>query len=94
MNDGPQREMPKYQSRWIVHALKIRVITLEPGGGATITPDDRGYGQFHVDHAYMDKYKPEIKGYYVRYPDGYESWSPARAFEIGFTRIESDEPSP
>ena len=28
-----------------------------------------------------------VGGYYVRYEDGYESWSPAKAFEEGYTRI-------
>ena len=27
-------------------------------------------------------------GYYVRYPDGYESWSPAEAFEEGYTLVD------
>ena len=30
-------------------------------------------------------------GYYVRYPDGYESWSPAHSFEEGYTLIVDDE---
>ena len=30
----------------------------------------------------------EAGGYYVRYPDGYESWSPAEAFEEGYTLVE------
>lgn len=28
-----------------------------------------------------------VGGYYVRYADGFESWSPAKAFEDGYTRI-------
>lgn len=28
-----------------------------------------------------------VGGYYVRYEDGYESWSPAKAFEEGYTRL-------
>lgn len=28
-----------------------------------------------------------LSGYYVLYEDGYESWSPARAFETGYTKI-------
>jgi hypothetical protein len=28
-----------------------------------------------------------VGGYYVRYEDGFESWSPAKAFEEGYTRI-------
>jgi hypothetical protein len=29
-----------------------------------------------------------VGGYYVRYKDGFESWSPAKAFEEGYTRID------
>lgn len=29
-----------------------------------------------------------IGGYYVRYEDGFESWSPAKAFEEGYTKVE------
>ena len=28
-----------------------------------------------------------VGGYYVRYEDGYESWSPAGAFESGYKRF-------
>jgi hypothetical protein len=30
---------------------------------------------------------PEVGWYYVQYPDGYESFSPAAAFEEGYTLI-------
>lgn len=30
--------------------------------------------------------KNAVGGYYVRYADGYESWSPAKAFEEGYSR--------
>jgi hypothetical protein len=33
---------------------------------------------------------PVIGGYYLLYDDGYESWSPAAAFENGYTRIGGD----
>jgi len=33
-----------------------------------------------------------VGGYYVRYEDGYESWSPAKAFEEGYTRIPDGGP--
>lgn len=33
---------------------------------------------------YMEKHKPQKGGYYVMYDDGYESWSPAKAFEEGY----------
>ena len=40
----------------------------------------------------MDFYKkhlPKIEGYYVKYEDGYESFSPKIAFEEGYERIEA-----
>jgi len=36
---------------------------------------------------FVDKHKPEIGGYFVAYDDGYYSYSPASAFEGGYTRI-------
>ena len=30
---------------------------------------------------------PEVGGYYVVHKDGYKSFSPANAFEEGYTRI-------
>lgn len=94
MNDA---EMPKYQSHKKVWALKIDKIEKdvdkareedrETDGSAVITPADEGYGPFKVDHHYMHKHNPEAGGYYVVYEDGYKSFSPAKAFEDGYTRI-------
>lgn len=36
---------------------------------------------------YMQKHQPRAGGYFVVYKDGYESWSPAEAFEEGYTRV-------
>lgn len=91
-------EMPRYQSHKKVWALKIKDIVrltaesfTERGGahfdGAMIYPDDAGYGPVNVDEAYMAKHKPEVGGYYVVYDDGYKSFSPAKAFEEGYTRV-------
>lgn len=55
--------------------------------GAIITPEDRLYAPFAVDEAFMAKHKPEVGGYYVVYDDGYKSFSPAKAFEEGYTLI-------
>ena len=40
-----------------------------------------------VGDEYYEKHNPQISGYYVRYEDGYESWSPAAAFEFGYTAV-------
>lgn len=34
-----------------------------------------------------DNVSGPVEGYYVRYKDGFESWSPATAFEDGYTRV-------
>ena len=80
-------EMPRYQSHKKVWALKIKDIAFLDGGGASITPEESGYAPFPVDEAYMLKHDPKIGGYYVQYEGGYQSFSPADAFEGGYTRV-------
>ena len=92
-----EMEMPKYQSHKQVWALKIKSIIFdsdlakeqnrETTGGATITPEEEGYAPIGVDCEYVDKHNPQVGGYYVMYEGGYESWSPAEAFEGGYTKI-------
>ncbi len=86
------REMPKYRSHKLVWALKVAKI--EPdrsaphgaAGSCIITPAEEGYAPFRVDAEYCLKHNPQIGGYYIIYPDGYKSWSPAPAFEDGYTK--------
>lgn len=80
-------ELPRYRSHKIVHALRIRRVVLMPGGSGVIVPADEGYAAIDVSAAYMDKHDPQAGGYYVVYADGYLSFSPAKAFEEGYTRI-------
>ena len=90
-------EMPRYQSHKKVCALKIAAIEFdadiareddrETDGSAIITPAEKGYAPFRVDAAYVQKHTPKAGGYYVVYDDGYKSWSPADAFEGGYTLI-------
>lgn len=62
-----------------VSAAKILGISL--GGELGFGP-----GEFKLmPHEWLDKHKPEVGGYYVLYDDGYESYSPAKAFEEGYT---------
>lgn len=95
--DGVSQEMPRYQSHKIVWALKIKEIVFdhdlaketnrETDGSATITPEEDGYAPFKVDHAYCRKHEPKVGGYYVVYKGGYKSFSPADAFEDGYTKL-------
>ena len=52
-----------------------------------MTPEEDGFGPFRVGYSYMQKHKPQVGGYYVVYEDGYESYSPAGAFEAGYTLV-------
>lgn len=83
MNDGnaPAQEMPRYTCHKQVWALKIKAVD-----GETLTPADEGYAPFNVDAEYLGKHRPEVGGYYVVYADGYKSYSPAKAFEEGYSR--------
>ena len=87
-------ELPRYKCHKEVWVLKIAGIkrdgegeNRESDGSAEITPADEGYAPFKVDCQYMHKHNPEVGGYYVQYADGYKSFSPAKAFEDGYTRI-------
>jgi len=94
--------MPRYRCHKDVWALKIQSVetnlpTIEelektlagnddaPGGFLKF--EDPGYGVRAVSTDYMRKHKPVAGGYFVVYKDGYESFSPAEAFEEGYTRI-------
>jgi len=88
--------MPMYQSHKKVWALKIKEIVYDweladvenrDTGSAFITPEEDGYAPFKVDEAYLNKHEPKAGGYYVVYEDGYKSFSPADAFEGGYTLL-------
>jgi hypothetical protein len=82
-----EREMPKYQCHKKVWALKIA--KLGSGiDGAYFEPTDPGYGRVPLDFEYVAKHRPQVGGYYVVYDDGYKSFSPAEAFEAGYTLLD------
>jgi len=79
--------LPRYRSHKIVWALKIHRITPYPDGTAVIDPEEAKYGPIVVSAGYLRKHEPQPGGYYVQYEDGYRSFSPAAAFEAGYTRL-------
>jgi hypothetical protein len=80
-------EMPKYRSHKQVWALKIKAVHHKDSGGALLEPHEGDYKPFEVDHGYILKHNPVCGGYYVKYQDGYESYSPAEAFEEGYVLL-------
>ena len=81
-------EMPKYKCHKEVYALKIKSVVGNPNGSADLFFFDAFYAPITVSVEYISKHRPKEGGYYVVYEDGYESWSPADAFENGYTKIE------
>jgi hypothetical protein len=91
INEGVSTPMPRYQCNKKVSALKIKSIDFGKSSksGAYIMPEDRNYSRIYVDSNYLEKHNPKAGGYYVVYKDGYKSYSPAEAFEEGYTIIKN-----
>lgn len=83
--------MPQWQCHKKVRASKITKITVTSNRNTLVDAvaarlDD---GQWVVlDPAFCAKHAPQAGGYLVQYEDGYLSFSPAKAFEEGYTKIE------
>lgn len=58
-----------------------------PTMASIITPEDSAYAPFKVSHQFTVKHNPQAGGYFVVYKDGYQSFSPAAAFEEGYSKI-------
>jgi hypothetical protein len=52
-----------------------------------LVPDEPGFGEFVVSDAFIQKHNPQPGGYFVVYADGYQSYSPAKAFEEGYKLV-------
>ncbi len=90
--EGVETQLPKYRCFKEVWALKILNVQEVPD------PHDERctticltfelpFTPRTVTREYMMKHDPQPGGYWVQYADGYESWSPADAFESGYVRI-------
>lgn len=81
------REMPKYKCHKEVWALKVVAIEIHEDKSATITPAEEGYAVFKTQPGWAERFKgtEDDKGYYVVYKGGYESWSPTKDFEEGYS---------
>lgn len=85
--DTDTKEMPRYECHKIVHALKIAILRRDDDGILVMYPVESGYEPIKLTPSYVENHAPQVGGYYVVYQDGYKSWSPAEAFEAGYTRI-------
>ena len=84
-----EREMPKYRCHKEVYALEIRAVVWDTERNiASLVFVEVGFGEIEMTDDYMKKHNPQPGGYYVVYEGGYRSWSPAEAFESGYSLIE------
>lgn len=88
-------ELPKYRSKGLVEALKIKDVSLDVVRGpfgqpkvgplvVTLTPEDDRYPPFQVTQEYWARHLPKASGYWIRYDNGYETWALANDFELTY----------
>lgn len=75
--------MARYQCHKQVQAGKI----VDVYNGNVIVLVGETQVALHVGTPWITKHNPEVGGYLVQYDDGYQSYSPAKAFEEGYTLI-------
>ena len=87
---------PRYVCHKEVRAAKIAEVEMHhQNGDVTLRFADREIGPVRVVADWVNRHKPQEGGYLVVYKDGYTSYSPAEAFEDGYTRIhKADMPYP
>ena len=80
---------PEYKCHKIVRAAKITEIESHDsnGEGSYIMIFGEIDGSLFLTDLWKKRHNPEVGGYVVIYEDGYTSYSPAEAFEVGYTKI-------
>lgn len=87
--------LPYFQSHKVVQAGKIKAIEKAGPDAMEVLALDNGT-QIGVDDGWLDKHLPDDLrdeagddlGYFIRYADGYTSWSPTKAFEEGYSPVD------
>lgn len=96
-------ELPRWKCHKEVMGFKIALVEKVPdpeilGFKVYLTDQDRKYnvlvtGEYLKRHSRDREGATLVGGYYVRYEDGYESWSPAKAFEDGYSPMGQVDPA-
>ena len=79
-------QLPRYKCHNEVGAAKIERIWFD-GIESKILIELVGfrYATIELSQEFFNKHRPRPGGYFVQYDDGYQSFSPADAFESGYT---------
>lgn len=82
------KPIPKYVCHKEVRALKItNVEWVGAEQKYMLHFGASGFEPVAVSKEWVDGKGPRAGGYYVQYQDGYTSFSPAKAFEEGYTAV-------
>lgn len=74
--------MDRYRCHKLVDAAKIQHIGTH---ALSVVDVDGKTSEITMTSSWLAKHQPEVGGYLVVYEDGYMSYSPAKAFESGYT---------
>lgn len=91
MSEMPERlsRLREFKCHKVVHAAKIVAALRPPASVLHLDPGDGGEPCVHeVPQEFFVRQRAEVGGYFVRYEDGYQSYSPAEAFESGYRPLE------
>src|SRR5882672_10013005 len=85
--------LPQWKSHKIVRAASIRAVYLaDHEAGWTVYldggPPPDGFPSIYVKPAVFARGLPTPGDYFVVYDDEYESWSPKKAFEEGYSQVQ------
>lgn len=90
-----KHQMPRYRCHKCVSAAKIFTVLTHIDGMLDLTmetPEGKVI-KARMSADWNHKHAPDKGGYLVMYDDGYMSYSPASAFNAGYTLLEEDEGS-
>lgn len=75
--------LPKYKSHKVVSAAQI--VEVYHNAVVLVSPDGKTHWRIHFEPAMAARYFPSVGDYLVEYEDGYQSFSPQKAFEEGYS---------
>ena len=81
--------MQKFQSHKVVQAAKITEVYVASDKAWVSLSFEKDSSET-MPYEWHQKHEPHAGGYFVRYADGYASFSPAEAFESGYRPVEAE----
>jgi hypothetical protein len=88
-----RREAMSQLADWKCHKIVKagKILEFGPGFNTPVTVEDVNGApcKVNIRSDVFARGRPNLGDYLVIYEDGYKSWSPAKAFEDGYTRLDA-----